>query len=103
MVSDSTLSELAEVAQRTRFGVTSDGIAELFDAYLAWSETVEVSDSQEVPECRDPKDLPFLQLALVAGADALVTGDNDLLALASDFAILIITPADLRRMLQAGC
>ncbi|WP_232077533.1 hypothetical protein [Variovorax sp. PBL-E5] len=34
-----------------------------------------------VPACRDPFDLPFLQLA-AAGKAVLVTGDRDLLVLA---------------------
>jgi uncharacterized protein len=33
------------------------------------------------PELRDPKDLKILAAAVGAGADAIVTGDNDLLVL----------------------
>jgi predicted nucleic acid-binding protein len=33
----------------------------------------------KIPSCRDPWDLPFLQLAAHARADFLVTGDRDLL------------------------
>jgi predicted nucleic acid-binding protein len=36
-----------------------------------------------VPRCRDPLDLPFLHLAVAGKADALVSGDGDVLALAS--------------------
>ena len=43
---------------------------------------VEVSSGQPLPSCRDPDDQKFLQLALGAGADALVTKDEALLALA---------------------
>ena len=50
-----------------------------------------------VPECRDPFNRPFLELALAGGADALVTGDADLLALADLFAVPILTPAALRK------
>ena len=42
---------------------------------------------------RDPKDDPFLGCALAAGAEYLVTRDNDLLALGKPFGIGIITPA----------
>ena len=49
-----------------------------------------------VPECRDPFDRPFLELATAARADALVTGDADLLALADSFAVPILTPAGLK-------
>jgi predicted nucleic acid-binding protein len=33
------------------------------------------------PACRDPHDLPFLHLAVAGAAQAMVTGDQDLLAL----------------------
>ena len=53
-----------------------------------------------VPDCRDPSDKPFLELALAGQADALVTGDGDLLALAPVFPIPIITPAVLKQRLD---
>ena len=58
---------------------------------------VEVSEPPTVPDCCDPKDRPFLELALFAQADALVTGDADLLALTSLFSIPIITATALQR------
>ena len=41
---------------------------------------------------RDPDDVPVLALLIGSGADCLVTGDKDLLALADNFPIL--SPAD---------
>ena len=55
-----------------------------------------------VPECRDPDDRKFLELARFAQADALVTGDQDLLALAAEFPVPIITPAELYQRLPAA-
>ena len=43
---------------------------------------VEVGPAGALPACRDPDDQKFLELALGAGADALVTKDEALLALA---------------------
>lgn len=43
--------------------------------------------------CRDPKDDQFLELAVNGGADVIVTGDKDLLALNPFRKIAIITPA----------
>ncbi len=43
-----------------------------------------------VSDCRDPFDVPFLQLALVGRADYLVTGDRDLLSLTALFKIAIV-------------
>ena len=67
--------------------------------YRPWCEIIAVSEPPDVPECRDPSDRPFLELALTAQADALVTGDTDLLVLAPMFAIPIITPSDLQTRL----
>ena len=44
-----------------------------------------------VPRCRDPFDLPFLQLAAQGKADVLVTGDRDLLALQGQLRYAIVT------------
>jgi predicted nucleic acid-binding protein len=43
--------------------------------------------------CRDPHDVPFLQLAIAGKVDALVTGDADLLVPAPLRGLAIITPA----------
>ena len=61
-----------------------------------------------VPECRDPLDLPFLQLAVTGQAQRLVWGDKDLLALALALAFhlatgcRIITMAALLSEMTAG-
>jgi uncharacterized protein len=44
--------------------------------------------------CRDPKDEPILECAQRAGAERIVTGDHDLLPLASYRAIRIMTARD---------
>ena len=70
--------------------------------YLPWTEIVEVSEGLNVPQPRDPNDRPFLELALAGHADALVTGDNDLLVLADEFSIPIIAPRELKERLVDG-
>jgi predicted nucleic acid-binding protein len=51
--------------------------------YLPWVRVVRITDPPPVaPPCRDSFDLPFLHLAIAGKADALVSGDKDLLALA---------------------
>lgn len=52
------------------------------------------------PDCRDPFDRPFLALAVAGEADALVTGDGDLLALAPEFGVPILTPDGFRERLR---
>ncbi len=68
--------------------------------YQLWCEMVTITESPDVPECRDPRDRMFLELAVAARADALVTGDGDLLTLAPVFAVPIITPTELMARLE---
>jgi len=53
-----------------------------YDAHLSFPELEEKHDVA-LPRCRDPDDQMFLEVALGAGAGALVTKDNELLRLAS--------------------
>lgn len=52
-----------------------------------------VTIAERVTACRDPKDDKFLELAVNGRADAIVSGDADLLALDAFRGIPIITPA----------
>lgn len=99
LASSATSSELARMLAYPRFRLTVDEQLEMLDAYLPWCEFVDVPDDTPAPECRDPSDVPFLRLAAAARADALVTGDKDLLALAPVFAIPILTPAEAHALL----
>lgn len=87
-----TTTELIRVLHYPRFGLAPGEQKDLLADYLPHCESVVVSGSVTTPECRDPGDRPLLELALAARADALVTGDNDLLALADAFPIPIVTP-----------
>lgn len=75
---------------------------DLIADYLPWCETVLVSQPPTVPACRDPADRPFLELALRCRADALVTGDEDLLDLATVFPVPILTPPAIRCLSEEG-
>src|SRR5260363_63354 len=88
---------------RCRPLVSKATVAELMRVsdYLPWCTTVHVSDVPfEMPLCRDPFDLPFLQLATAGKADYLVTGDADLLCLSDQFVPPIITADDFMKMLD---
>ena len=91
-----TAVELIRVLAYPKFNLTSGEQEELLADYLPWCETVVVSDPPRVPQCRDPLDRPFLELAIVAEADALITGDNDLLALTKVFPVPILSPRAFR-------
>ena len=83
-----------------RFALTDDEREDLLADYLAYTETVVVSPVPVVPACRDRFDRAFLELALAGRADALVTGDKDLLVLAGDFPVPIVTPGEARGLLS---
>jgi putative PIN family toxin of toxin-antitoxin system len=53
-----------------------------------------VSIRRSVQACRDPNDDKFLDVAVNGGADVLITGDADLLALNPYEGIPILTAAD---------
>lgn len=101
LASRETTRELLRVLCYPKFRLTDDERQDLLAAYLPWCETVTVSTRPVVPDCRDPADRPFLELALAGGADALVTGDGDLLALRSTFAVPIVTPRAARELVRS--
>ena len=93
LASQATTLELIRVLAYPKFQLTAKEREDLVADYLQWCETVIVSKPPAVPHCRDPFDRPFLELAPVGKADALVSGDHDLLALASEFPVPILSPA----------
>ena len=99
LVSRETAMELIRVLAYPKFRLTEDEREDVLGDFLPWCETVTVPKGVQVPECRDPLDRPFLELAVVAEADWLVTGDKDLLALESAFSVPIVTPASFREIL----
>lgn len=101
LVSRETTNELFRVLCYPKFGLSANERENLLLDYLSWCETVVISNPPVVPQCRDPSDRPFLELALIAQADALVTGDNDLTALATDFSIPILTPREFHEHLTS--
>ena len=103
LISRETMNELIRALNYPKFDLTEEEREDLLADYLPWCETVIVSNQAEIPQCRDPFDRSFLELALAAQADALVTGDKDLLAMAQTFAVPILTPrAFHKRLFPAG-
>lgn len=102
LVSRATASELIRVLGYPKFKLAPHEQHDLLADYLPWTEVVRMPAKRpRTPACRDPDDLPFLQLALVAKADALVSGDADLLDLAGTTRMAIVTPAQAVARLTA--
>jgi len=92
LVSKATVNELIRVLGYPKFKLLADEQRELLSDYLPYCRTVTIpAKPPKTPPCRDPFDLPFLQLAIVAKAEALVTGDQDLLGIEGKFACPIVT------------
>ena len=92
LASRETTTELIRVLCYPRFRLAPHEREDLLADYLPHCESVTVSIAPPIPDCRDPFDRPFLELARAASADALVTGDKDLHSLAPAFPIPILTP-----------
>jgi putative PIN family toxin of toxin-antitoxin system len=92
LVSSVTATELMRVFAYPKFKLTAAEQQELLADYLPYCTTVRMpAKPPATPACRDPFDLPFLQLAVAGKAKYLVTGDRDLLSLAGQFVCPIIT------------
>lgn len=97
-VSIETLTELAKVLSRdylARYRSVEERETFLV-LYSELAETIHVTE--HVTDCRDPKDNKFLDLALVANAQILVSSDSDLLVLHPYRTINIVTPSEFLKM-----
>lgn len=93
LVSRATAAELIRVLAYPKFKLAADDQQELLADYLPYCTVVTIpARPPRTPACRDPFDVPFLQLAVVGKADFLVTGDQDLLSLAKGMSCPVITP-----------
>lgn len=91
LVSRVTAAELIRVLAYPKFKLSPEERRELLADYLPYCQTVRIPEPPpNTPACRDPFDVPFLQLALAGKARVLVTGDRDLLSLARGFACPIL-------------
>lgn len=96
LISPATARELTRVLGYPKFRLSTQYRMELLAIYLPYCESFDPAEKCPI-ECRDPKDQPLLDLAQSGRADFLVTGDEDLLALAGQTAFLIETPEAYRR------
>ena len=91
LVSRSTATELLRVLAYPKFKLSEAEREDLLADYLPYCTTVRMpSKPPTVPACRDPFDVPVLELAIAGDADFLVTGDRDLLSLAKRFPVAIV-------------
>jgi putative PIN family toxin of toxin-antitoxin system len=83
---------------RTR--ITQKQVDALVQEIMRIAEHPDSLQSELTRYGRDPKDDYLIAYGLIYTADYLVTGDADLLVLASVEQLQIVPPADMRRMLE---
>jgi uncharacterized protein len=99
LISRATAAELTRVLGYPKFALSPEDRRELLAEYLPYCEVIEPAERCALT-CRDPNDQPFLDLSQNGRADVLVSGDQDLLALAGQTAFLIETPEAYRRRIS---
>jgi putative PIN family toxin of toxin-antitoxin system len=94
LLSLETWTELRIVLKRPKLAryIESD----LLDPFLlnVWTVAEPIKIPFPIRVCRDPKDDKFLEVAVHGRADAILTGDADLLVLHPFQGIAILTPAE---------
>ena len=97
--SKETIQELIRVLANNKFKLDALDQEGLLADYLPFAQVADAAVNVVLPSlpiCRDPKDQMFLNLAVSARVDYLVTGDQDLLVLADTpgLSFSIIKPID---------
>lgn len=96
LVCKETVNELLRVLTYPKFKLSPADQQDLLTDFLPYTHVIELPNPwPELPICRDANDQVFLVLAHVAKADALVTGDSDILAMRTFFPGLILTADEL--------
>ena len=93
--SDELLKELVDVLGRprlrTKYQLGEERIKTVLDLILLRGELV--SPTRKIEACRDPDDNKVLEAAVSAGADIIISGDEDLLVLNPFEGVPIVGPA----------
>jgi len=94
LLSAALVSELISVLERPKLDryVGRERRTALLVAYV--SRAVLIHVDVQIKACRDPRDDHILELAVSGKADAIVTGDLDLLELSPFHGIPIVRPSD---------
>ena len=90
---------LARPRLRAKYGLTTEDVATVLSLILLRGEPV--VPARRIDVCRDPTDNMVLEAAVAGQADAIVSGDKDLLTLNPFQGISILSPAAFLRMLHS--
>lgn len=103
LASKDTVSELIRVLAYPKFKLSKAEQGLLLADFLPYTETVVIEQvPEDLPIIRDTADQMFLILAVVGRAEALVTGDADILEIKANFHTPpIMTLAECRDWLES--
>jgi putative PIN family toxin of toxin-antitoxin system len=101
LVSRETTQELLAVLKYPKFALSEHEQHEILAAYLPYCEThPEPKPRIKFPQCRDPDDNAYLELAAAGSAAFLVTGDADLHAITTKLPFRIAPPRELLQYVE---
>ncbi len=102
LIGETTAKELIRVLSYPKFALSEAEQETLLAEFLPYAEAVVTGPSTSAPQAlRDPHDAVFFELARRAKADALVSGDKDILALRlQSRSVLILPPAEFHDWLE---
>lgn len=88
-------------ALTTRLKASAEALSSV-EAVLDRCEFIPRGDYPSPIALRDPSDEPVLAAAIQGGADILVSGDNDLLSVARESPIRILSPRAFMTLVRGG-
>ena len=100
LISDTVLDELQDVLQRKL--QLPDNTAKELNRFLRHHGTRVGKGASPTVKVRDASDALILAEAIAGGADVLVTGDRDLLDIAADAPVPILSPRGLWNKLRSA-
>ena len=91
-ITDEIMNEVKNVFGRPKFGLSKEQFDYVITDIEKHGNKVTVLPQHQIGAvCRDPKDIKYLECAVAAKADCIITGDLDLLVLKEYNGIKILT------------
>lgn len=87
-------AEISEVLSRPKFARAISAARRQHFLLLLRNDAVWFEPTTRIADCRDPKDNIYLELASAAGAETIISSDDDLLVLHPWRGVRILRPAD---------
>lgn len=100
LISDETITELrAKILERSPTPKPLQAqrfVTRSLRYYIPWCDRVALQVNVNAPQCRDPRDQMFIDLAIAGEAEYLITRDGDLLSMRSVTSFSILDDTEFR-------